>query len=106
MALGACCDLYMVTLGLLDGCQVALKPAWTYVEQLGNGGAVCVEVALCPLGNALTAPRDEYRLGQTGVGVLQLGKGELDATVREVFEELMKLALCRLGVSLSLVACR
>jgi hypothetical protein len=72
------------------------------VKQLGDGGAVCVEVALCPLGNALTTPRDQDRLGETRVGILQLSKGELNATVREVFEELMKLALCRLKVSLSL----
>jgi hypothetical protein len=76
------------------------------VEQLGDGGAVCVEVALCPLGNALTTPRDQDGLGEARVGILQLGKGELDATVREVFEELMQLALCRLGVSLSLGCCR
>jgi hypothetical protein len=76
------------------------------VEQLGDGGAVCVEVALCSLRNTLTTPRDQNRLGKARVGVLQLGKGELDATVREVFEKLMQLALCRLGVSLSLRRCR
>jgi len=59
------------------------------MEQLGDGAAVCVEVALCPLGNALTTPGDQDALGEARVGVLQLGKGELDATVREVFEKLM-----------------
>jgi hypothetical protein len=29
---------------------------WTYVKQLRDGGAVCVEVALCPFGNTLTTP--------------------------------------------------
>jgi hypothetical protein len=53
----------------------------TYVKQLGDSGTVCVEVALCSLGNTLTTPRDQDRLGQARVGILELGKGELDATV-------------------------
>ena len=59
------------------------------MEQLGDGATVCVEVALCPLGNTLTTPRDQDALGEARVGILQLGEGKLDATVREVFEELM-----------------
>lgn len=78
----------------------------TYVKQLGDSGTVCVEVALCSLGNTLTTPRDQNRLGQARIGVLELGEGELDATVRELVKELFKLALCRPGVSLLLRSAR
>ena len=54
---------------------------------------MCVKVALCSLGNTLTTPRNQDTLGQARVGVLELSKGELDATVGELIKELVQLTL-------------
>ena len=75
-----------------------------YVEQLGDGGQVSVEVALCSFRHALTAPGDQDRLGQARVGVLDFGEGELNAAVGELVNEVEELTLCR-RVSLWSVGC-
>lgn len=57
------------------------------------------EVALCPLRDTLTAPGDQYILGQTGVGINDLEVGELNSTLGELFDEIVQFTVWLLSVS-------
>lgn len=51
------------------------------------------EVSLCTLGYTTSAPGDQDVLRESGVGVLDLDVGELDATLVEVLDQVGQLTL-------------
>ena len=63
------------------------------MEELGDNAHVAVEVALGPLGHALTAPANKHVLGQAGVCVLDLDKSKLDLAIGQVLDHVNQLAL-------------
>jgi hypothetical protein len=63
------------------------------MKQLRDSVHVAGEVALGPLRHALAAPANKHILGQAGVGVLDLDKGELDLSVGEVLDHVDQLTL-------------
>lgn len=65
------------------------------VEDLGNGRHMAGEIALCSLGNSSTTPRNQGIFGQSGVGILDFDKCELDPTFIEVLDKVGKLSICK-----------
>lgn len=63
------------------------------VKNLGDSSQVACEVALCAFGDTSSAPADQNELGKTRIGVLDLDKGELDAALVEVFNQLSEVAI-------------
>ena len=63
------------------------------MEHVGDRGGVARKVALCPLGNSATAPGNKNVLGEPGIGILDLDKGELNASLVEVVDQAGKLAI-------------
>lgn len=66
----------------------------SYMKELGNTGQMTGEVALCPLGNTLTAPCDQYILREAGVGVNDFDVGELNTTLGEFFDKVVQFTIC------------
>lgn len=62
------------------------------MKQLCDSSSMTREVAFCPFWYAFTAPCDECILWQTSVRIFNLDVCELDAAVRELINQVRKLA--------------
>jgi hypothetical protein len=72
------------------------------MKDFGDGRKMACEVALSPLRNTSAAPGDEDILWKSGVGILDLDVGKLNAAFVKVLDQLGEFALCiaKLGVSI------
>jgi hypothetical protein len=64
------------------------------VEDLGNRSEMAGEVALGSLRNTSSTPCDQYVLRKATVGILDLGKGELNAPFTKVLNQIGEVAFC------------